>query len=227
MSTLKLRLSVKRYGRCPRLDVFRVRRLDINSSTLGGASQPRSPTIITHHPQPPIFPPTPLYRCHSRALSVDVRTTFPSCPYYIVGGLENEVPDLRVIRRKSFVVAVMSSPRLLSRSMAGLRLSRSILKSAKPSLISYHKLLPISTSASSLCYGCYKTSQYAGLRQYSTTPSPAELRRTPLFDLHQRHGAKMVPFGGFSMPVQYDDLGVGESHNWTREKASIFDVSHM
>lgn len=37
----------------------------------------------------------------------------------------------------------------------------------------------------------------------------------------------MVPFGGFYMPVQYSDLGVGESHKWTREKASIFDVSHM
>ena len=37
----------------------------------------------------------------------------------------------------------------------------------------------------------------------------------------------MVPFGGFSMPVQYSDLSVGESHHWTREKASIFDVGHM
>ncbi|OQO04961.1 hypothetical protein B0A48_07979 [Cryoendolithus antarcticus] len=37
----------------------------------------------------------------------------------------------------------------------------------------------------------------------------------------------MVPFGGYSMPVQYSDLGVGESHHWTREKASLFDVGHM
>ncbi|KAF2771691.1 glycine cleavage system T protein [Teratosphaeria nubilosa] len=37
----------------------------------------------------------------------------------------------------------------------------------------------------------------------------------------------MVPFGGYSMPVQYSDLGVGESHIWTREKASLFDVGHM
>ena len=37
----------------------------------------------------------------------------------------------------------------------------------------------------------------------------------------------MVPFGGFSMPVQYADLGVGESHQWTREKCSLFDVGHM
>ncbi|KAL9092304.1 MAG: hypothetical protein Q9165_004478 [Trypethelium subeluteriae] len=37
----------------------------------------------------------------------------------------------------------------------------------------------------------------------------------------------MVPFGGYEMPVQYNDLSLAESHNWTREKASLFDVSHM
>jgi len=51
--------------------------------------------------------------------------------------------------------------------------------------------------------------------------------KTALYDLHLKHGAKMVPFGGYSMPVQYSDLSVGESHHWTREKASLFDVGHM
>lgn len=37
----------------------------------------------------------------------------------------------------------------------------------------------------------------------------------------------MVPFAGFSMPLQYKDLSHLESHHWTREKASLFDVSHM
>lgn len=37
----------------------------------------------------------------------------------------------------------------------------------------------------------------------------------------------MVPFAGFSMPLQYADLSHVESHKWTREKASLFDVSHM
>ncbi|MCJ1438814.1 Aminomethyltransferase, mitochondrial [Xylographa pallens] len=37
----------------------------------------------------------------------------------------------------------------------------------------------------------------------------------------------MVPFAGYSMPVQYSDLSVGDSHKWTREKASLFDVGHM
>ena len=37
----------------------------------------------------------------------------------------------------------------------------------------------------------------------------------------------MVPFAGYTMPVQYSDLSVGESHKWTRENASLFDVGHM
>jgi aminomethyltransferase len=52
-----------------------------------------------------------------------------------------------------------------------------------------------------------------------------ELRRTPLHDLHVRLGARMVPFAGYSMPVQYEGI-LGE-HRWTREHAGLFDVSHM
>ena len=57
--------------------------------------------------------------------------------------------------------------------------------------------------------------------------SDGGLGRTALHELHIEHGGKMVPFGGYSMPVQYTDLSVGESHKWTREKASLFDVGHM
>ena len=64
-------------------------------------------------------------------------------------------------------------------------------------------------------------------RHASTSSDIAPLRRTALYDLHLEHGAKMVPFAGYSMPVQYSDLSVGESHKWTREKASLFDVGHM
>lgn len=53
------------------------------------------------------------------------------------------------------------------------------------------------------------------------------IKRTALHELHVTKGGKMVPFGGYSMPVQYSDLSVGESHKWTREKASLFDVGHM
>ncbi|MEZ5843252.1 MAG: glycine cleavage system aminomethyltransferase GcvT [Hyphomicrobiaceae bacterium] len=52
------------------------------------------------------------------------------------------------------------------------------------------------------------------------------LLQTPLYDWHVAHGAKMVPFAGYEMPVQYP-LGVLKEHLWTREKAGLFDVSHM
>ena len=52
------------------------------------------------------------------------------------------------------------------------------------------------------------------------------LQRTPLYELHKELGAKMVPFAGYEMPVQYP-MGVLKEHLWTREKAGLFDVSHM
>lgn len=57
--------------------------------------------------------------------------------------------------------------------------------------------------------------------------SSEPLAKTQLYDLHEAHGAKMVPFAGYAMPLQYADLSHVESHAWTREKASLFDVSHM
>lgn len=54
----------------------------------------------------------------------------------------------------------------------------------------------------------------------------ANLLRTPLHALHVELGAKMVPFAGYDMPVQYG-LGVMKEHQHTREKAGLFDVSHM
>ncbi|MGU9979102.1 glycine cleavage system aminomethyltransferase GcvT [Phreatobacter sp. HK31-P] len=52
------------------------------------------------------------------------------------------------------------------------------------------------------------------------------LLKTPLHALHVALGAKMVPFAGYDMPVQYP-TGVLTEHNWTREHAGLFDVSHM
>ncbi|KAH8167256.1 hypothetical protein CIB48_g1021 [Xylaria polymorpha] len=60
----------------------------------------------------------------------------------------------------------------------------------------------------------------------SSASSKAPLGKTALYDLHLAHGAKMVPFGGFNMPVQYSNLGVNP-HHFTRKKASLFDVGHM
>jgi aminomethyltransferase len=55
--------------------------------------------------------------------------------------------------------------------------------------------------------------------------SPETLRRTPLFDRHQAAGAKLVPFAGWEMPVQY--TGIREEHQAVRTGAGVFDVSHM
>ena len=56
--------------------------------------------------------------------------------------------------------------------------------------------------------------------------SDETLKTTPLYEAHVAAGARMVPFAGYSMPVQYKD-GVLKEHLWTRENAGLFDVSHM
>lgn len=52
------------------------------------------------------------------------------------------------------------------------------------------------------------------------------LKRTPLYDLHVELGGKMVDFAGWEMPVQYP-MGIMGEHKQCREKAALFDVSHM
>jgi aminomethyltransferase len=60
----------------------------------------------------------------------------------------------------------------------------------------------------------------------SLTHSPAELFKTPLHKLHMELGARMVPFAGYDMPVQYSG-GIMAEHKQCRESAALFDVSHM
>src|ERR1700730_1841317 len=57
--------------------------------------------------------------------------------------------------------------------------------------------------------------------------TPAQpLKRTPLHDVHVALGAKIVPFAGYEMPVQYPS-GITAEHKAVREGAGLFDVSHM
>ncbi len=56
--------------------------------------------------------------------------------------------------------------------------------------------------------------------------STEQLLKTPLHALHIELGARMVPFAGYDMPVQYP-LGVMKEHQHTRDQAGLFDVSHM
>src|SRR5699024_1043572 len=51
------------------------------------------------------------------------------------------------------------------------------------------------------------------------------LKRTPIYPLYENLGAKTVDFGGWDLPVQFS--GIMEEHRMTREKATLFDVSHM
>jgi aminomethyltransferase len=60
----------------------------------------------------------------------------------------------------------------------------------------------------------------------SLDSSPAALHLTPLNALHLELGARMVPFAGYSMPVQYP-AGLMAEHKWCRDNAGLFDVSHM
>jgi glycine cleavage system T protein (aminomethyltransferase) len=51
------------------------------------------------------------------------------------------------------------------------------------------------------------------------------MRRTPLYGKHAELGAKMVPFAGYEMPIQYE--GIVAEHRAVRSRAGLFDLSHM
>ncbi|MCR4424780.1 MAG: glycine cleavage system aminomethyltransferase GcvT [Firmicutes bacterium] len=53
----------------------------------------------------------------------------------------------------------------------------------------------------------------------------SELRKTPLYDAHAALGARLIDFGGWALPVQY--TGILDEHKAVRERAGLFDVSHM
>jgi aminomethyltransferase len=59
-----------------------------------------------------------------------------------------------------------------------------------------------------------------------SAPSDEPLKTVILNDEHIKHGGRMVPFSGYSLPVQYPS-GIIAEHKWTREHAGLFDVSHM
>ncbi|MBR5049943.1 MAG: glycine cleavage system protein T, partial [Desulfovibrio sp.] len=53
----------------------------------------------------------------------------------------------------------------------------------------------------------------------------ADMFKTPLAAWHEAHGAKMAPFAGWWMPIQYE--GILAEHRHTRTQASVFDICHM
>ena len=130
-------------------------------------------------------------------------------------------PAIRIVGRRCCSTRSSTGYNRRLHTFDGLRVSPNTGGSHIPTLhVSKSNLHPFPTlpHKTSLCQR----------RHVSTSSSDvAPLERTALHDLHSAHGAKMVSFAGYSMPVQYSDLSVGESHKWTREKASLFDVGHM
>jgi len=59
----------------------------------------------------------------------------------------------------------------------------------------------------------------------SETTRVSDLRKTALFETHKNLSARIVPFGGWSMPVEYS--GIAREHAAVRNAAGLFDVSHM
>ncbi|KJZ72608.1 hypothetical protein HIM_07967 [Hirsutella minnesotensis 3608] len=100
---------------------------------------------------------------------------------------------------RGFVTAVRAAPRVIGRT---------------------HRMLP---AEAAIRPSAFKAQQ----SRCASDVASADLKKTPLYDLHLAHGGKMVPFAGYSMPVQYDGASLAESHHFTRQHASIFDVSHM
>jgi aminomethyltransferase len=62
--------------------------------------------------------------------------------------------------------------------------------------------------------------------QAAPTPADEPLKRTPFFEMHRALGAKLVPFAGYEMPVQYP-AGITAEHKAVRSGCGVFDVSHM
>ncbi|KAI1208889.1 glycine cleavage system T protein [Annulohypoxylon truncatum] len=127
----------------------------------------------------------------------------------------------RVIARAGKGVPALRAPReqqarlLSSATLSSASTSRTLRRQSK---LSSH---PIPTSTSAVL-------PLQAHRSYADAPKTDEpLRKTQLYDLHIEHGAKMVPFGGYQMPVIYSDQSVSESHLWTRKSCSLFDVGHM
>src|SRR5690349_1761950 len=60
----------------------------------------------------------------------------------------------------------------------------------------------------------------------SMTATLGALKRTPFYEIHRALGAKIVPFAGYEMPVQYP-TGITAEHKAVRERCGLFDVSHM
>lgn len=77
---------------------------------------------------------------------------------------------------------------------------------------------------------CYILSVFDAFNQNAFSLTPKEVllmdKKTPLYDTHVKYGGKIVSFGGFALPVQYES-GIKQEHMAVRTACGLFDVSHM
>ena len=123
-------------------------------------------------------------------------------------------------------MASKRTAKMLRPALNGFGISSLALQPASKSCLSARSISVQASRPRQLAGKLTYSSQHS-VRYASSEAKDAELGKTSLYELHTKYGAKFVPFGGYSMPVQYSDLGIVDSHNWTREKASLFDVGHM
>ncbi|KAI1088557.1 glycine cleavage system T protein [Rostrohypoxylon terebratum] len=126
----------------------------------------------------------------------------------------------RVIARAKRGVPAIRAPReQQARFLSGSTLSSASTSRTLPrrAILSSNSVLTCSNAGVSL----------QTRRSYADAPKDEPLRKTMLYDIHLEHGAKMVPFAGYHMPVTYADQTVSESHLYTRKECSLFDVGHM
>jgi aminomethyltransferase len=118
-----------------------------------------------------------------------------------------QLPPLRAVSRRDRVSEEAGTRRRMT---------------AKHAILGVRARMPGRTSLVDLWPGGIRLARVASL-QWVTSST---LKRTPLFECHREAGAKLVPFAGWEMPVQYAD-GIRSEHLAVRNRAGIFDVSHM
>ncbi|KAH9988571.1 hypothetical protein BJV77DRAFT_1021512 [Russula vinacea] len=96
-------------------------------------------------------------------------------------------------------------------------------------MIFHRCILPVVKTSAHIRHALSHSCAFAASRGIATKSDPdaQSLRQTPLYDFHIKHGAKLVPFAGYHMPLVYGDVGQLASHQHVRQSAGLFDVGHM
>ena len=115
-----------------------------------------------------------------------------------------------------------------NKKMASTSIIAALLRKAAFPSCSRKRVIALGAQARLYCQVIFIRSFFIDLvLPAQSTRKEEGLKQTPLHQFHLSNGGKMVPFAGWSMPVQYSDLSVINSSLHTRSDSSLFDVSHM